>query len=254
MGLDKKVDAFLSLRPDVAVVPECSEKSAVALRQLGFNSLWFGSNLHKGMAVISRQDWLLRALPQPEQKWIAPVEVDAPTPFKLITVWACRIGTKRADNYIGQVYQALIAHSEWFDGHPVVLAGDLNSNTIWDSRHKVINHSTVVKILADRGLVSGYHHHFGEAHGEESRPTMFFYRRCDRTFHLDYIFIPREWLSNLRKVTVGTFRRWSKLSDHCPVVVEVAEMTVDSCCRPEMHGYSVPPVRATGTDTGGRSR
>jgi hypothetical protein len=45
MGLDKKMDALLSLNPDVAVIPECSEKSAIALRQLGFNSLWFGSVL-----------------------------------------------------------------------------------------------------------------------------------------------------------------------------------------------------------------
>jgi exodeoxyribonuclease-3 len=104
----------------------------------------------------------------------------------------------------------------------VVLAGDLNSNTIWDSRHKVINHSTVVKILADRGLVSGYHHHFGETHGEESRPTIYFRHHEDKPYHIDYIFIPREWASRLRTVEVGGFETWSKLSDHCPVVVEVA--------------------------------
>ena len=78
MGLDKKVDALLSLNPDVAVVPECSKKSAIALRQRGFNSLWVGSNPHKGLGVICRQDWPLRALPQPAQKWIVPIEVDAP--------------------------------------------------------------------------------------------------------------------------------------------------------------------------------
>jgi endonuclease/exonuclease/phosphatase family metal-dependent hydrolase len=224
MGLDKKVDALLSLNPDVAVVPECSEKSAIALRQRGFNSLWFGSNPHKGLAVISRQDWPLHALPQPEQKWIAPVEVDAPNPFTLIAVWACQIGTKRADNYIGQVYQALMAHPEWFvSQRPVVLAGDLNSNKIWDAHRRVGNHSTVVKLLGERGLVSAYHEYSGEPQGEESSPTMFFYRRCDRTFHLDYIFIPREWAARLKTVEVGEFETWSKLSDHCPVVIEVVE-------------------------------
>jgi exodeoxyribonuclease III len=205
MGLDEKSDALLSLNPDVAVVPECSEKSAIALRQCGFNSLWFGSNPDKGLAVISRQDWPLRALPQPEQKWIAPVEVDAPTPFALIAVWACAAGEKRADRYIGQIYDALTLHTEWFDGNPVVLAGDLNSNKIWDSRHKVINHSTVVKMLADRGLVSSYHHHFGETHGKESRPTIYFRHHEDKPYHIDHIFIPREWASRLRTVEVGKF-------------------------------------------------
>jgi exodeoxyribonuclease-3 len=172
--------------------------------------------------VICRQDWPLRAPAQPAQKWIVPIEVGAPTPFTLLAVWACRIGSKNVDNYVGQIYYALTSHPEWFDGHPVVLAGDLNSNTIWDSRHKVINHSTVVKILADRGLVSGYHGYFGETHGEEARPTIYFRHHEDKPYHIDYIFIPREWASRLRTVEVGGFETWSKLSDHCPVVVEVA--------------------------------
>jgi hypothetical protein len=57
MGLDRKSDALLSLNPDVAVVPECSEKSAIALQLRGYNTRWFGSNPHKGLGVISRQDW-----------------------------------------------------------------------------------------------------------------------------------------------------------------------------------------------------
>jgi hypothetical protein len=39
-----------------------------------------------------------------DQKWIA-IEVDAPIPFTLIAIWACVAGAKRADRYIGQVYQ-----------------------------------------------------------------------------------------------------------------------------------------------------
>jgi exodeoxyribonuclease III len=205
MGLDKKVSALLSLNPEVAVVPECSAKSAIALRQRGFNTLWFGLNPHKGLGVICRKEWPLRALPQPEQKWIAPVEVGAPTPFALIAVWACVAGEKRADRYIGQVYKALMAHPEWF-GESL----DLNSNTIWDAHRRVGNHSDVVKHMGERGLVSAYHEYFGEPQGEESRRTMCFYRRDDRTFHLDYIFIPKEWASRLKSVEVGGYEQWSK--------------------------------------------
>jgi endonuclease/exonuclease/phosphatase family metal-dependent hydrolase len=139
----------------------------------------------------------------------------------LLAVWACRTGIKKAENYIGQVYQALISHPEWFDGTPVVLAGDLNSNKIWDPERVVGNHSEVVKILAERGLVSGYHEFFGEAQGAESRPTIYFYRHADRPFHIDYIFIPREWATRIKTVDVGEYEIWSKLSDHCPVTVDI---------------------------------
>jgi len=224
MGLDKKMDALLSLNPDVAVVPECSEKAAIALPQRGFNTLWFGCNQHKGLGVICRQDWPMRALPQPEQKWIAPIEVGAPTPFTLIAVWACRVGTRNVHNYVGQIYYALTSHPEWFNGSPVVLAGDLNSNKGWDERHEVINHSSVVGILAERGMLSGYHEYFNELQGRETRPTIYFYRRNDRTFHIDYIFVPKTW--KLELAEVGGFEKWSKLSDHCPVIVDVAASTI----------------------------
>jgi hypothetical protein len=57
--------------------------------------------------------------------------------------------------------------------------------------------SAVVKHLGERGLVSAYDDHFGEPQGEESRRTMFFYRREHRPFHIDYIFISRAWAAQL---------------------------------------------------------
>ncbi|MEO6757981.1 MAG: hypothetical protein ABIO24_00900 [Saprospiraceae bacterium] len=221
MGLDKKVDALLSLNSDVAVVPECSEKTVIAFRQRGLNTLWFGSNPHKGIGIIGRQEWPIRALPQPDQKWIAPVAVDSPTPFILIAVWACRVGASREDRYIGQVYQALMAHPEWFKGNAVVVAGDFNSNRIWDAKRKLGNHSGVVKYLDGRGLVSAYHEHFNESQGTEISPTLHLFRHIHRPYHVDYVFIPREWASRLRAVEVGEYSQWSKLSDHCPVVVDI---------------------------------
>ncbi len=221
MGFDKKMGALLSLNPDVAVVPECSEKSAVAFRQHGYETQWFGSNPFKGLGVFCRKGWSIRALPQPRQKWIVPVEVDAPTPFTLIAVWACRSGIKGADDYIGQLYQALMSYPEWFDGRSVVLAGDLNSNKRWDPERLVGNHSEVVKILSERGLVSGYHEFTGQTQGAETRPTSYLYRHAHRPYHIDYIFIPREWAARLKTVDVGEYEQWSKLSDHCPVTVEI---------------------------------
>ncbi len=221
MGLDKKVDALVSLEADVAVVPECSEKSIKGLGHGVQSTLWFGSNLHKGIGIICRKEWAIRALPQPEQKWIVPIAVDSPTPFTLIAVWACAAGASRKDRYIGQVYQALMAHPEWFDGSPIVVAGDFNSNKIWDGKRKVGNHSSVVRFLEERGLVSAYHENSNELQGMESCPTLHMFRQKDRCYHIDYVFIPREWMVRLRTVKVGTYEQWSKLSDHCPIVVDL---------------------------------
>ena len=160
-------------------------------------------------------------LPQPEQKWIVPVKVDSPTPFTLIAVWACAVGSSRKDRYIGQIYQALMAHPEWFNGNPVVVAGDFNSNKIWDAKRKVGNHSDVVKVLGERGLVSAYHEYFNESQGLESSPTLHLSRRRERPYHIDYVFIPREWMFRLSAVEVGQYDRWSTISDHCPIVVDL---------------------------------
>ena len=223
MGLANKTDALLSLAPDVAVISECSEKSTLELRERGYRTLWFGANPHKGLGVVCRKEWTIRAIQPPDQRWVVPIQVKAPVPFTLIAVWACQIGARKQDNYIGQVYQALMSHPEWFSHGPVVLAGDLNSNKIWDSERTVGNHSDVVKQLAECGLVSVYHEYFREPQGEERQPTIYLYRHKTRPFHIDYIFLPKKWMARIQTVAVGKFAKWSKLSDHCPIVVELQD-------------------------------
>jgi exonuclease III len=223
MGFERKAEALLSLEPNVAVVPECAETSVVGLHRQGYNALWFGSNTRKGLAVISR-NWPIQTIAHPKQKWIVPITVGAPKPFTLIAVWACRVSLRKADNYIGQVYQALASNPDWFDANPVVVAGDFNSNAIWDAERLIGNHSAVVKFLGERGIVSAYHEHFKELQGQESRPTIHLYRHKNRPFHIDYVFIPREWAAGLESVVVGEFEEWSTLSDHLPVIIDLRKM------------------------------
>jgi exodeoxyribonuclease III len=223
----KKADALLALKPDIATVQECSEADALRLNVRGFSCLWFGPNLHKGLAVFCQNDWEIRALPQIDQRWILPLRVDAPEPFTFIAVWAYRIKDSHTASYIGQVYRALVAHPEWFDGNPVVIAGDFNSNQIWDSSRRVGNHSDVVQMLESHGLVSTYHAFHGKEHGSETCWTLHMNRDLNRPYHVDYIFIPREWAPRLRTVEVGAYEKWSKLSDHCPIIVEVVELPTE---------------------------
>ena len=60
-------------------------------------------------------------------KWVVPVRVYGAQDFKLLAIWACPVGTKRADNYIGQVHRCLVEQDGWFNRAPVVVAGDFNA-------------------------------------------------------------------------------------------------------------------------------
>lgn len=220
MALARKAPSLLALKPDIAVVQECSKKSVDDLQSHGFSGLWFGANLNKGLAVFCSKGLMLQAADEPFGKWVVPVRGQwAGGDFNLLAVWACPVGTKQADNYIGEVHRCLVKHRGWFSKSPVVAAGDFNSNVQWDANHPGRNHTEVVRLLAGHGLAGAYHTHHEEKQGAETRPTYYFYRHQDKPFHIDYVFVPKAW--QLESVEVGSFREWGHLSDHVPVVVDV---------------------------------
>jgi exonuclease III len=223
MALAKKRKLLYQLRPDIAVIPECSSDSMVICEEDGFDTCWWGENRHKGLGVVAAKPWALKIASPPDQRWIVPASVHGPVDFLMVAVWACPVGGEKESNYIGQVYEAIVKHPKWFaGGAPVVICGDFNSNAIFDHKRKRMTHSAVVKLLADRGLVSAYHLFFGEHQGQESRPTHYFWHRKERPFHLDYIFVPQIWRHSILHFEVGTYRKWRGSSDHVPILVDIA--------------------------------
>jgi exodeoxyribonuclease-3 len=220
MALARKAPSLLALKPDIAVVQECSKKSVDVLSGHGLSGLWFGANPNKGLAVICRTGFAVQAVGKPFGKWVVPVRVQGAVNLNLLAVWACPVGTKRADNYIGEVHRCLVKHRRWFSKSPVVAAGDFNSNVQWDANRPGRNHTEVVRLLEGHGLISAYHTHHGEKQGEETRHTHFSYRHQDKPFHIDYVFVPKGW--KLTTVEVGSFSEWGHLSDHVPVLVDVS--------------------------------
>ena len=97
----------------------------------------------------------------------------------------------RQQSYIGQVYKAVGKYQNFISQADTVILGDLNSNQIFDKKFRIGNHTTVVNLLAEMGLVSAYHDYYREAHGSETRPTFYLYRHQAKPLHLDYIFIPK---------------------------------------------------------------
>ena len=220
MALARKAPSLLALNPDIAVVQECSKNSVDDLYRHGLSGLWFGANPNKGLAVFCSKEFTLQAGDELFGKWVVPVRVQGSLDFNLLAIWACPVGTKRADNYIGQVHRCLMEQSGWFRNAPVVVAGDFNSNSQWDGNRPRRNHTEVVRLFKSHGLISAYHTHHGEKQGAETRPTYYFYRHQDKPFHIDHVFVPKGW--RLRAVEVGSFREWGHLSDHVPVVVDVS--------------------------------
>lgn len=104
---------------------------------------------------------------------------------------------------------------------PVILCGDFNSNKLWDDHRKTHNHSAVVSLLEQRGLLSAYHHFFSEPQGHETRPTYYFWHRQNRGYHIDYVFLPRAWASCIQSVAVGHHADWFHLSDHVPLSIDL---------------------------------
>ena len=224
MALGKKRELLYHLRPDIAVVPECSRDSMLACKQDGFDTCWWGENQHKGLGVLAARPWTLEAECKPRQRWIAPVLVRGRCDFRLVCVWACPVGGQREKNYVGQIYEAIVRHPKWFAGPtPTVICGDFNSNTIFDPGRKKRTHSAVVELLAARGLISAYHGFFSEPHGAETRPTYYFWHRKERCFHIDYIFVPGSWMDRVVDFKIGTYKKWGPASDHVPLLVDIAE-------------------------------
>jgi endonuclease/exonuclease/phosphatase family metal-dependent hydrolase len=90
-----------------------------------------------------------------------------------------------------------------------VIMGDFNSNAMWDKKRRPArDHSAMVGALSELGLVSSYHHFFGEARGKETRPTHYFRWHEHEPYHLDYCFIPQSWAERLVNVEVGSYEAW----------------------------------------------
>jgi exonuclease III len=215
-SFDKKVSLLQEFNPDIAVVQECGRPANEAP-----SCLWFGDNPRQGITLFANNGYRFNPLPQvPEvPPYTIPLQVSGPQEFLLLAVWSKRHPTHP---YIEGVVRAVEEYRDLITSQPTVLLGDLNSNAIWDHHHpSSYNHSALVQILAELGLVSSYHTFFGEEHGVETFPTYYLWWKQDRPFHIDYCFIPQTWAPQLKQVNVGGYDEWSRWSDHRPLVVDI---------------------------------
>ncbi|QGQ94169.1 endonuclease/exonuclease/phosphatase family protein [Paenibacillus psychroresistens] len=216
----KKWVRIAEMLPDIAVIQECEsmEKLKKCYDPTFTNALWFGDNPNKGIGIFSNHLYKLSIHPSYENRfhWVVPVLVSGVETFTIFIVWTKDHSDKK-QSYIGQLYLALRQYESIFQNETCIVIGDWNSNAIWDRLPHVGNHTTVVNLLNDHGLISVYHTHFNELHGSETIPTYYLHYNQNKGYHIDYAFIPSKWLDKLVDVSVGNYDLWRPVSDHVPL-------------------------------------
>ena len=220
MKAQAKLPELLKLRPDVVVLPECAGPEIAAARAVygaASSHAWVGLYPTKGLAVLTFGAYKLeRPEPSgtPTGRFALPVHVRGPVSFNLLALWTQ--GPGGLAGYVRNGECAFQDHEQFLRAAPAVVAGDFNSNAVFDGQTKR-GHTRLVQRLRELGLESAYHAHYNEEHGAESRPTFFQKRRQHERFHLDFVFVPKAWAADCR-VEVGEPEPWLRFSDHMPLV------------------------------------
>lgn len=208
--LDSKYNA------DIYLIQECENPSKYTDSEYykwASNCIWDGINENKGIAVFAKSHVSLKRLSWPDNGFsqFLPVEID--DSFNLINVW-----TKGKSNlkyrYIGQLWNYIKINKHRLKNS--IIAGDFNSNSIWDSSHDYWSHSQVTSELESLGYNSLYHYLSNEPSGSETKPTFFLHRHIDKAYHIDYVFAQKEFI-NSAKFEIGDSEEWLKSSDHLPI-------------------------------------
>ncbi|MGC4036936.1 MAG: hypothetical protein QM764_13340 [Chitinophagaceae bacterium] len=223
MAFRKKADHILVHQPDILVIPECEHPEKLIFSdtlQKPNDILWFGKNQHKGLAVFSYCNYSFRVLDvhNEDLQMIIPIEVrHKQFRFILFAIWANNPEDPDGP-YVTQVWKAIHHYDSLLSEKRVLLAGDFNSNTIWDRPRRIGNHTAVVDYLKNKKIESIYHKHFKQQQGKEQHPTQYMYRHRDKPYHLDYCFASKYFSNKLVSAEVGDYDSWIKYSDHMPVI------------------------------------
>jgi exodeoxyribonuclease-3 len=230
MAFRKKAARILAYQPDILVVPECEHPDRLNFPgdlPIPRDILWFGANPNKGLGIFSYSHFRFKLHKKydPAYKMVIPVKVsDGHTNMMLYAIWANHPGDPDRQ-YIAQVWKAIHHYDRLIRAKNTILAGDFNSNTFWDRKYRVGNHSHVVDRLARKGVLSCYHLYHGQVQGKEQHPTHYLYRHKDKPYHLHYCFVSKDMAERISSVDIGSYEEWSLYSDHVPLIVTLQGAT-----------------------------
>jgi len=218
MGLTRKLDALLHLKPDIAIVQECEEALCVPPE---YTYTWHGNHRQKGLGVLSRDEQILLE-PVARKEWTYFIPLTFPQKrLRLLATWAYyhRAARRFGPACVGNPLDVIAHLSMWLSEGRSIVAGDFNNSVIWDKGERRANFEVLRAQLESLGLHSAYHLKTLEPFGKETHSTLFQYRDPTKTYHIDYCFVHRSLA--VSDVAIANFDSWHKLSDHVPVVVDL---------------------------------
>jgi hypothetical protein len=217
-GFGRKVAALDSLDADLAVVSEVRFKAIEKAKIEPERVAWVGKPTGKGIAIIGKPGWSIRAETVSfDDEWFLPVIAkNAAREIQVLGVWAQHKGVSGNPNL-----RALKGCSSFIRRAHTVVAGDFNSNVIWDQSNKKNRFADTLACMRDFGLISAWHSHHNEIHGQETIPTLCWRKSFTQVYHIDYVFVPDDPNWKITEVSIGSPSDWvmTGLSDHLPVIV-----------------------------------
>lgn len=231
-GFRKKFNRILHFEADVCVIQESEnfelidEKIIKTLRNHYSNFLWTGDNKNKGLGILTKSnvkvdilDWNLNHRGR-KLKHFLPITIN--NDLTLLAVWTHQANAK-AFAYIGQFWLLLQNNKKEFKN--IIIAGDFNSNSIWDSWDRWWNHSDCVKELENLYIYSVYHKLFNEQQGQESLNTFYLQKNVSKGYHIDYVFASEKYFNKNTKLIIEDIKNWIDISDHVPILFEVDDVS-----------------------------
>ncbi len=220
-ALRKKIERLLKLEADIYIIQECEDPEKTNdsnYRNWADNFFWAGDNKNKGLGIFAKPsigiqnlNWETNGL-----KYFISCRVN--NDFNLIATW-CHGANSPTFGYIGQLWKYLQLNK--FKFGKSIIAGDFNSNVIWDKWDRWWNHSDVVRELGELKIESFYHKFFLEDQGKESKSTFYLQKNIKKPYHIDYIFGSTSFTNSIKSLAVGETSKWLELSDHMPVILNL---------------------------------
>jgi exonuclease III len=217
----KKFELFEAFKADILIIQECEDPSKSSdnkYKDWANNSLWTGENKNRGLGIFAKPQISISKLDWPDngEKYFIPCRVN--DDFNLLGVW-CHGANSPTFGYIGQMWKYLQINK--LNLKKAVIAGDFNSNVIWDKWDRWWNHSDVVRELKEFEIESIYHEIFKEIQGQETQPTFYLTRKLLKPYHIDYIFASRIIMAKVISLEIGNPEQFLARSDHMPIMLTI---------------------------------
>lgn len=221
-ALRRKYGLLDALDADILVIQECEDpaQSGAEYQAWAGKHAWIGHGRSKGIGIFPRREQSIEQLAWLDGGFEMFLPVRVGGTVDVLGVWTQQSNSSKS-SYIGQFWHYLQAHKTAL-GVNTIIAGDFNSNTIWDKPRRVWNHSACVRELDELGFFSLYHQATGEAQGQEKHPTFCLHRNPTKPYHIDYVFAHKDRLNGRSPRTqVSNSADWLSLSDHFPVIADL---------------------------------